>query len=78
VSVPTDPSAFTTDWLAGVLGAATDPDVADPGWIPGHAGGGALVFRESDPNPLVTRKSAAVTWYVSFSFDLNLLKGFAG
>jgi hypothetical protein len=28
----------------GVLGAATDPDVADPGWIPGHAGGGALVF----------------------------------
>jgi hypothetical protein len=27
----------------GVLGAATDPDVADPGWIPGHAGG-ALVF----------------------------------
>ncbi len=28
----------------GVLGASTDPDVADPGWIPGHAGGGALVF----------------------------------
>jgi hypothetical protein len=28
----------------GVLGAATDPDAADPGWIPGHAGGGALVF----------------------------------
>jgi len=43
-----------------------------------RGGGGALVFRESDPNPLVTRRSAAVTWYVSFSFDLDLLKGFAG
>jgi hypothetical protein len=43
-----------------------------------RGGGGAVVFRESDPNPLVSRKSAAVTWYVSFSFDLNLLKGFAG
>ena len=43
-----------------------------------RGGGGALVFRESDPNPLITRKSAAVTWYISFSFDLNLLKGFAG
>ena len=28
----------------GVLGAAPDPDIADPGWIAGHAGGGALVF----------------------------------
>lgn len=28
----------------GVLGDATGPDAADPGWIPGHAGGGALVF----------------------------------
>jgi Concanavalin A-like lectin/glucanases superfamily len=28
----------------GVLGASTGPDVADPGWTPGHAGGGALVF----------------------------------
>lgn len=43
-----------------------------------RAGGGALVFRQSDPNPLVTRKSAAVTWYLSFSFDLDLLRGFAG
>lgn len=40
--------------------------------------GGALVFRESDPNPLITRKSAAVTWYVAFSFDLDVAKGFAG
>src|SRR5262245_39524966 len=43
-----------------------------------RAGAGALVFRQADPNPLVTRKSAAVTWYVSFSFDLDLLRGFAG
>jgi hypothetical protein len=43
-----------------------------------RGGAGALVFRESDPNPLVTRRSAAVTWYVSFSFDLDVLKGFAG
>jgi hypothetical protein len=42
-----------------------------------RAGGGVLLFRESDPNPLVSRKSAAVTWYTSFSFDLDLLKGFA-
>jgi len=32
----------------GVLGAAPDPDVADPGWIAGHAGGGALVFDGSN------------------------------
>src|SRR3954463_12751501 len=31
----------------GVLGAATDPDGADPGWIPGHAGGSALTFNGS-------------------------------
>jgi len=43
-----------------------------------RAGAGALVFRQADPNPLITTKSAAVTWYVSFSFDLDLLKGFAG
>ncbi len=41
-----------------------------------RGGGGALVFRESDPNPLVTRKSAAVTWYASFSFDLDVMRGF--
>jgi hypothetical protein len=43
-----------------------------------RGGGGVLIFREANPNPLVTRKSAAVTWFVSFSFDLNVLKGFAG
>ena len=31
----------------GTLGAAPDPDAADPGWIPGHAGGGALNFNGS-------------------------------
>jgi hypothetical protein len=43
-----------------------------------RGGAGALVFREADPNPLVTRTSAAATWYASFSLDLDLLKGFAG
>jgi hypothetical protein len=40
-----------------------------------RGGGGVLLFRQSDPNPLVTRKSAAVSWYASFSFDLDLLRG---
>src|SRR5436190_17641605 len=31
----------------GTLGAAPDPDAADPGWIPGHAGGSALSFNGS-------------------------------
>jgi hypothetical protein len=43
-----------------------------------RGGGGVLVFREANPNPLISRRSAAVTWYASFSFDLNVLKGFAG
>ena len=43
-----------------------------------RGGGGAIVFREANPNPLITKRSAAITWYASFSFDLNVLKGFAG
>jgi hypothetical protein len=43
-----------------------------------RGGAGALIFREADPNPLVTRTSTAETWYASFSLDLNLLRGFAG
>ncbi len=43
-----------------------------------RGGAGAIVFRESNPNPLITRKSAAATWYVSFSFDLDVARGFAG
>jgi hypothetical protein len=41
-------------------------------------GGGALIFKESDPNPLVTKKTAAATWYASFSFDINVAKGLQG
>ena len=37
-----------------------------------RAGGGALVFLESDPNPLITAKEVATTWYVSFSFDVDV------
>jgi hypothetical protein len=43
-----------------------------------RGGAGALIFREADPNPLVTRTSTAATWYASLSLDLDLLKGFAG
>ena len=41
-----------------------------------RGGGGALVFRQADPNPLVTNLSAAVTWYASLSFDFDVMKGF--
>ena len=37
-----------------------------------RAGGGALVFLESDPNPLIRAKEVATTWYVSFSFDVDV------
>jgi hypothetical protein len=43
-----------------------------------RVGAGALVFKESDPNPLVTKKTAAATWYLSFSFDINVAKGLEG
>jgi hypothetical protein len=43
-----------------------------------RGGGGVLVFRKSDPNPLITRTSPAVTWYASFSFDLDVAQGLAG
>jgi hypothetical protein len=42
-----------------------------------RGGAGAIVFRESDPNPLISRKNAATTWYVSFSFDLDVARTFA-
>ena len=41
-----------------------------------RAGGGALIFLESDVNPLVTKKSIAATWYVSLSLDLDVAKAF--
>ena len=37
-----------------------------------RAGAGALVFLESDPNPLITERDVATTWYVSFSFDVDV------
>ena len=37
-----------------------------------RAGAGALVFLESDPNPLITAREVATTWYVSFSFDVDV------
>jgi hypothetical protein len=43
-----------------------------------RGGGGVIVFRESDQNPLVTRKTAAITWYVSFSLDLDVAKAVRG
>ena len=43
-----------------------------------RVGGGAIVFKESDPNPLITKKTAAVTWYVSFTFDIDVAKGLKG
>ena len=42
-----------------------------------RGGGGVLAFRQSDPNPLVTQKTAATTWYASFSLDLDVLRGVA-
>jgi hypothetical protein len=40
-----------------------------------RCGAGALIFLESDPNPLISEKSIASTWYVSFSFDFDVGKG---
>jgi hypothetical protein len=41
-------------------------------------GGGALVFRRKDPNPLVSNTTVGVAPYASFSFDLDVAKAFAG
>ena len=42
-----------------------------------RGGGGALIFVESDLNPLITRKTVAATWYVSVSFDVDVARVFA-
>src|SRR4029453_4974799 len=42
-----------------------------------RGGGGALVFRASDPNPLITGTSPAGPGYSSFSFDLDVAQGLA-
>ena len=39
-------------------------------------GGGVLVFRETDPNPLINQKSVAVTPYVSFTADVDVAQIF--
>lgn len=41
-------------------------------------GGGALVFKRKDPNPLVSNTTVGVAPYASFSFDLDVAKAFAG
>lgn len=41
-----------------------------------RVGAGALVFKESNPNPLIAKQSAAITPYVSFSFDLDVARLF--
>jgi hypothetical protein len=74
-SIEDENSATRTDLFADsslVLGAGirVTPSI--------RVGGGALVFKESDPNPLVTKKSAAATWYLSFSFDIDVAKGLQG
>jgi hypothetical protein len=38
-----------------------------------RGGGGAVIFLESNRNPLISRKEIAATWYASFSFDLDIV-----
>lgn len=41
-------------------------------------GGGALVFKQDDPSPLITRFETAVSYYLTVSFDLNVARAFQG
>lgn len=41
-----------------------------------RAGGGALVFRQRDPNPLISRQEPTATWYLSFSLDFDVARFF--
>jgi hypothetical protein len=41
-------------------------------------GAGAVVFKEKDRNPLVSKYSVAATYYFSLSFDLNVARAFQG
>jgi hypothetical protein len=41
-----------------------------------RVGGGVLVFKESDPNPLIEQTSVAVTPYVAFTADVNVAQIF--
>jgi hypothetical protein len=39
-------------------------------------GGGVLVFKESDPNPLIEQTSVSTTPYVSFAADVDVARLF--
>jgi hypothetical protein len=41
-----------------------------------RVGAGVLVFKESDPNPLIKQTSVAVTPYVGFTADVNVAQVF--
>ena len=41
-----------------------------------RVGGGVLVFKEADPNPLIDQSSVAVTPYVSFTADVDVARMF--
>ena len=41
-------------------------------------GAGALVFKEEDPNPLVSKFDTSVSYYFTISFDLNVARAFGG
>ncbi len=41
-------------------------------------GGGALVFKEDNPSPLITKFDTAVSYYFTVSFDLNVARAFKG
>jgi hypothetical protein len=41
-------------------------------------GAGALVFKEDDPSPLITKFDTAVSYYFTVSFDLNVARAFKG
>jgi len=41
-----------------------------------RVGGGVLVFKETDPNPLIDQKSVAVTPYVAFTADVDVARIF--
>jgi hypothetical protein len=40
--------------------------------------GGALVLKEKDPNPLISKQSVATVPYVSFSLDFDVASALKG
>jgi hypothetical protein len=43
-----------------------------------RAGGGVLIYRKANDNPLVSDKKPWPTWYGSFSFDIDVARGLQG